>query len=91
MYKCVNVWTVCHRRREGGSPCFNSHALIPMLLSLCFYPYALIPIRCQGEPAEVAEAVFEAALPRNAGDLLPRSQAGIIVAVADRLDSLVRL
>ena len=39
----------------------------------------------------MAEAVFEAALPRNAGDLLPRSQAGIIVAVADRLDSLVRL
>ena len=45
----------------------------------------------QGEPTEVAEAVFEAALPRTAGDLLPRSQAGIVVAVADRLDSLVGL
>ncbi len=38
----------------------------------------------QGEPAAVAEAVFEVALPRNAGDKLPSSQAGILVAVADR-------
>ena len=43
----------------------------------------------QGEPPEVSEAVFESALPRNAGDLLPSSPAGIIIAVADRLDSLV--
>jgi len=44
-----------------------------------------------GVPDEVCEAVFEAALPRFAGDLLPRSPAGLVVAVADRLDSLVGL
>lgn len=30
-------------------------------------------------------------LPRHAGDILPRTPAGILVAVADRLDSLVGL
>lgn len=38
-----------------------------------------------------AEAIFEAALPRQAGDQLPASPAGIVVAVADRLDSLLGL
>ncbi len=45
----------------------------------------------QGLPAPVSEAIFEACLPRQAGDLLPRSPAGVLVAVADRLDSLVGL
>ncbi|GAX84334.1 hypothetical protein CEUSTIGMA_g11756.t1 [Chlamydomonas eustigma] len=45
----------------------------------------------QGESAPVAEAVFEAVLPRYAGDTLPSSKPGILVAVADRLDSLVGL
>ncbi|PNW77355.1 hypothetical protein CHLRE_10g433000v5 [Chlamydomonas reinhardtii] len=45
----------------------------------------------QGLPAAVSEAVFEACLPRQAGDLLPSSPAGVLVAVADRLDSLVGL
>ncbi|KAL6760998.1 glycyl-tRNA synthetase beta subunit-domain-containing protein [Haematococcus lacustris] len=45
----------------------------------------------QGEAPEVAEAIFEAALPRNAGDKLPASPAGVLVAVADRLDTLVGL
>lgn len=45
----------------------------------------------EGVSKEVSEAVFEAALPRFAGDELPRSPAGVIVAVADRLDSLVGL
>ncbi|GLC37301.1 hypothetical protein PLESTB_001138600 [Pleodorina starrii] len=45
----------------------------------------------QGLPAAVAEAIFEAALPRQAGDALPSSPAGVLVAVADRLDSLVGL
>ena len=45
----------------------------------------------QGEAADVAEAIFEAALPRQAGDVLPTSSAGLLVAVADRLDSLVGL
>lgn len=45
----------------------------------------------QGLPAPVAEAIFEACLPRQAGDALPSSPAGVLVAVADRLDSLVGL
>ncbi|GBF89751.1 hypothetical protein Rsub_02921 [Raphidocelis subcapitata] len=45
----------------------------------------------QGLPPAVAEAIFEAALPRQSGDALPASDAGVIVAVAERLDSLVGL
>ncbi|OPZ19542.1 MAG: Glycine--tRNA ligase beta subunit [candidate division BRC1 bacterium ADurb.BinA364] len=44
-----------------------------------------------GEPPEVAEAIFECALPRFAGDALPRTKAGATVALADRLDSLAGL
>lgn len=39
----------------------------------------------------MAEAIFEAALPRQAGDILPVTAPGILVAVADRLDSIVGL
>jgi glycyl-tRNA synthetase len=44
-----------------------------------------------GVAAPIATAVYEAALPRAAGDALPASPAGIAVAVADRIDSLVGL
>ncbi len=44
-----------------------------------------------GEPAEVAQAIFEHYLPRSADDVLPRSQAGIVVSLADRLDTLAGL
>ena len=36
---------------------------------------------------QVADAIFESALPRHAGDILPASDAGILLAVADRNDS----
>ena len=39
----------------------------------------------------LCEAIFEAALPRSAGDSLPRTNPGVAVAVADRLDTLVGL
>jgi len=42
-----------------------------------------------GEPAEVAEALFEQYLPRFAGDLVPSTATGATLALADRLDSLV--
>mmetsp|Transcript_3453 Transcript_3453/g.7887 ORF Transcript_3453/g.7887 Transcript_3453/m.7887 type:complete len:1097 (-) Transcript_3453:1061-4351(-) len=45
----------------------------------------------QGLDAGVAEAIFEAALPRQAGDMLPTFHAGLIVSVAERLDALVGL
>ena len=35
-------------------------------------------------PAAVAEAIFESVLPRNAGDLLPQTPAGLLVSVADK-------
>lgn len=41
-----------------------------------------------GEASDVASAMQEHYLPRFAGDELPQSQAGIIVALADRLDTL---
>ncbi len=42
-----------------------------------------------GEPAQVAQAIREHYLPRFAGDALPQTKAGIALALADRLDSLV--
>jgi glycyl-tRNA synthetase beta chain len=42
-----------------------------------------------GEPKEVAEALFEQYLPRFAGDLIPSTATGATLALADRLDSLV--
>ncbi|VAI68006.1 unnamed protein product [Triticum turgidum subsp. durum] len=44
-----------------------------------------------GLPEEIAEALFEITLPRFSGDVLPKTDAGIVLAVADRLDSLVGL
>lgn len=37
------------------------------------------------------QAVFESILPRQAGDKIPKSQAGILCSLADKLDSLVGL
>ncbi|MCS6871653.1 MAG: glycine--tRNA ligase subunit beta [Anaerolineae bacterium] len=45
----------------------------------------------EGKPAAVAQAIFEGYLPRSAGDQLPESKAGALLALADRLDSLVGL
>jgi len=44
-----------------------------------------------GEPTEVAEAIEDHYKPRFAGDLLPRSLTGTIVALADKLDALAGL
>ncbi len=44
-----------------------------------------------GEPEPVAQAIFEHYLPRFAGDALPATRPGIVLALADRLDSLVGL
>ncbi len=47
-------------------------------------------LRDGAEPA-VAQAIFEHWLPRGAGDILPASDAGRLLAIADKLDSLVGL
>lgn len=49
--------------------------------------YALL----SGYPQAVANAVFEHWLPRGVGDKLPASEAGALLAIADRLDSLCGL
>ncbi len=43
----------------------------------------------EGQTQAVADAVFETALPRSAGDQLPQSAAGALLALSDRLDSLL--
>lgn len=40
---------------------------------------------------EVCDAIYEASLPRFSGDELPKSYSSAVVAVADRIDSLVAL
>ncbi|MBB2944125.1 glycyl-tRNA synthetase [Actinoplanes lutulentus] len=44
-----------------------------------------------GEDRPVAQAIYEAELPRNTGDALPRSVAGALLSVADRLDVITGL
>jgi glycyl-tRNA synthetase len=44
-----------------------------------------------GETAAVGEAIFEHYLPRFSGDLLPKTRPGLVVGLADRLDTLVGL
>ena len=42
-----------------------------------------------GEPAEVASAIGEQYLPRFAGDALPTTPTGTVLALADKLDTIV--
>ncbi len=44
--------------------------------------------RLAGEPESVCQAVFEHYLPRFAGDELPASDAGAVVSMADKLDTI---
>ncbi len=44
--------------------------------------------RLEGEDPAVATAIYEHYLPRGAGDALPQTPAGVIVALADKLDTL---
>lgn len=47
--------------------------------------------RAAGHSEDVARAVFEVVLPRNSGDKVAESAAGVALALADRLDSLIGL
>jgi glycyl-tRNA synthetase len=44
-----------------------------------------------GEDASVAEAIYEHYLPAYAGDEVPRTRLGLLLGIADRLDSLAGL
>jgi glycyl-tRNA synthetase beta chain len=48
-------------------------------------------VLAEGEPREVALAVLEHYLPRGAGDALPGSDAGAVVALAERLELLLSI
>ncbi|HKX41371.1 MAG TPA: glycine--tRNA ligase subunit beta, partial [Burkholderiaceae bacterium] len=47
--------------------------------------------RHDGEPAAIAEAIEDHYKPRFAGDALPRGDVGVIVALADKLETLIGL
>ena len=44
--------------------------------------------KVSGENENVAEAIFEHYLPRFAGDILPKTKEGIVLSIADKLDSI---
>lgn len=44
--------------------------------------------KVSGENEAVSEAIFEHYLPRFAGDILPKTNAGIALSIADKLDSI---
>ncbi len=44
--------------------------------------------KVSGENEAVSEAIFEHYLPRFAGDMLPKTNAGIVLSIADKLDSI---
>lgn len=44
--------------------------------------------KISGENEEVCEGIFEHYLPRFAGDILPETNAGIALSIADKLDSI---
>ncbi|MBE0697805.1 MAG: glycine--tRNA ligase subunit beta, partial [Anaerolineaceae bacterium] len=44
-----------------------------------------------GENAAVAQAIYEHYLPRSTGDALPGSMPGLVIGLADRLDTLIGL
>lgn len=57
----------------------------PELQGTAGYHYAL----AEDLPEEIAKALFEQYLPRFSGDRLPETSIGCILAIADRLDTLV--
>ena len=59
----------------------------PELQGVMGEKYALV----SGESATVARGIFEHYLPRGADDILPKTPNGQIVALADRLDTLVSI
>ncbi len=44
--------------------------------------------RLQGEPEEVAEAIYEHYLPVRAGGAVPSSMAGALLSIADKMDTI---
>lgn len=86
----------CHYAQKEGQPkvwpsirC--SHATTTFLFTHERNNNSMLTTTRGGCFQEVADAIFEGVLPRSANDILPSSEAGIIVSVVDKLDSLVGL
>ena len=45
--------------------------------------------RLDGEKADICEGIFEQYLPRFAGDILPKTETGQILSIADKVDNIV--
>ncbi len=45
--------------------------------------------RLQGEPEEVAQAIYEHYLPNKAGGPLPEGMEGTVISIADKIDTIV--
>jgi glycyl-tRNA synthetase beta chain len=58
---------------------------LPELQGVMGREYALL----EGKPKEIANGIFEHYLPRHSEDILPASMEGAVVAIADKIDSIV--
>jgi glycyl-tRNA synthetase beta chain len=58
---------------------------LPELQGVMGREYALL----EGKPKEIANGIFEHYLPRHSDDILPVSVEGSVVALADKIDSIV--
>ena len=59
----------------------------PELQGIMGEKYALV----SGEKEVVAKGIFDHYLPRNAGDIMPKTITGQVVGIADRLDTIVSI
>lgn len=83
---------VCAHARRAAQLC--KHDLVSQLVGEFPELQGVIGAKlllAEGEPREVALAVLEHYLPRGAGDELPSSDAGAVVALAERLELLLSI
>lgn len=78
-------------RRAGELAKFDLASEMVIELSSLAGVMAREYVRRAGEPEAVAQALFEMELPRQAGDALPESEPGALLALADRFDLLAGL
>ncbi|KAL7602851.1 hypothetical protein Lser_V15G20149 [Lactuca serriola] len=69
------------------------HGLLPEQAVILINLTSRLSIPSEKSPRvyQVSEALFEITLPRFSGDILPETDAGTVLSIADRLDSLVGL
>ncbi len=95
---------VCEELRQQGkmTDADSEHALRAVELSKCDLTTHMVQeftelqgivgglyARVQGEPEQVAQAIYEHYLPQSLDDPCPRTVVGAVVSLADKLDSVV--